>query len=351
MTLKHTATRNHDVCGTLILSMDRTWDTQPKPYKQPLEFRLTKAYLVGFSGYDSCGPGYSAVYVGDGTHAYNSAYGSMKQQLGDPSTWANNLLEADQALGMMASRLGQLGQFTKSLGKGNFASAAKALKMAAAPPGVSKKKSFSDNFLEYHFGWSPMCNDIGSAMNTLQKTDFGGRYVRARGSDTVNDSTETRQHSNGAKTWALEYNRTTWRAQLGAHIRVSNPNAYLANQMGFVNPLSVAWEAVPYSFVVDWFANVGDVLSSFSDFVGLEVLSSYNTVSSEGSTILSSGYEADQDRPDLAVFNFARSSSSIIFDVNRSKGIPGPSLEVLPFKGLSFTRGVTACALLLQKLR
>jgi len=36
-------------------------------------------------------------------------------------------------------------------------------------------------------------------------------------------------------------------------------------QYGFTNPLSLAWELTPFSFVIDWWINVGEVLSSLDN--------------------------------------------------------------------------------------
>ena len=57
---------------------------------------------------------------------------------------------------------------------------------------------------------------------------------------------------------------------------ITNPNLLLANRLGLVNPLSVAWELVPFSFVVDWFSGVGNVLDGYTDLLGLSVVDTYS---------------------------------------------------------------------------
>lgn len=42
---------------------------------------------------------------------------------------------------------------------------------------------------------------------------------------------------------------------------------YLLNAFGINRPASILWEAIPYSFVVDWFVNVGDVIGSVEDAI------------------------------------------------------------------------------------
>lgn len=41
-------------------------------------------------------------------------------------------------------------------------------------------------------------------------------------------------------------------------------------QLGVTNPLLLAWELVPYSFIADWFIPVGDYLQSLDRFLGKE---------------------------------------------------------------------------------
>jgi hypothetical protein len=133
---------------------------------------------------------------------------------------------------------------------------------------------------------------------------------------------------------------------MGAVVSVSNPNLAIANQMGFVNPLSVAWEAVPFSFVVDWFSNVGQCLSAMTDFVGFNIERSYTTVF----VSLTGEYLDVADVPnrwDLSSYNLNVNQG---VTVTRSTGITGPVLKRTPFKGMSVSRGATAISLLVQQL-
>jgi hypothetical protein len=50
------------------------------------------------------------------------------------------------------------------------------------------------------------------------------------------------------------------------------------SQLGMANPLSLAWELLPYSFVVDWFLPIGQFLSSLDYALGLEFRYGWMTV-------------------------------------------------------------------------
>lgn len=44
---------------------------------------------------------------------------------------------------------------------------------------------------------------------------------------------------------------------------------------GFTEPLQSAWELVPFSFIIDWFINVGDTIGAFAPIFGLKPLASW----------------------------------------------------------------------------
>lgn len=69
--------------------------------------------------------------------------------------------------------------------------------------------------------------------------------------------------------------RNSWTGKfivrLQARVRISNPNLYEANRLGLTNPAAVAWEVVPFSFLIDWFVNVGEVIGGYTSELGLEI--------------------------------------------------------------------------------
>jgi hypothetical protein len=69
-------------------------------------------------------------------------------------------------------------------------------------------------------------------------------------------STEPRYHA----TMRFTYDASALQGALG-YLRAR------LNAFGVDRLLSSYWEAVPYSFIVDWFINVGDVLASLEDYL------------------------------------------------------------------------------------
>lgn len=61
------------------------------------------------------------------------------------------------------------------------------------------------------------------------------------------------------------------------YAKISNETLANAASIGLLNPAQVAWELVPYSFVVDWFLPVGSFLETLTDTAGLTFVSGVQT--------------------------------------------------------------------------
>jgi hypothetical protein len=126
--------------------------------------------------------------------------------------------------------------------------------------------------------------------------------------------------------------------------RISNPNAFLAQRLGLTNLPSVLWELVPWSFVVDWWVNVGGFIASLDDLLGVTVSRGFNSIGWKGTSFFhhKSGLGA----------NAAWAAANIdTVSVVRTLGVPSPrmSYRVNAFAN-SQQRAANAVALLLQFL-
>lgn len=127
----------------------------------------------------------------------------------------------------------------------------------------------------------------------------------------------------------------------GATFTLENKNLFLANRLGLVNPAAVAWELVPFSFVVDWFTNFGGYLDGFTDLVGLSYTDAYTTT-----------YDRLEITGEYGYFNHPVYRPAIVrwrqHRHNRSLGLSRPVStfpRLLNF-GNSKTRAATAVSLL-----
>lgn len=166
-------------------------------------------------------------------------------------------------------------------------------KKARALTDVNKKDVnfldvISGKWLELQFAWGPLLDDIHGLItmaphvtSALQMPRVTGRRVLSRSFET--DPTITREinptfgpnleHSVSSSSKTTVICRTDW--------TVGNPTLYMLSMLGLVNPVEVAWDKVPFSFVVDWFIPVGTWISAFTAETGLEYLGGSITTTSD----------------------------------------------------------------------
>jgi hypothetical protein len=201
-----------------------------------------------------------------------------------------------------------------------------------------RPKAFGDAFLEVHFGWTPTIKEIYAVTNILQG---GVPPVLVKGRATGKWSETVYQ--NYSPTFGYTQKREhTVKVQLIADVSVSDANMFLANQLGLVNPAVVAWELVPFSFVVDWFLPIGNFLGQWTNFVGLNIANPATT--SYGIATI------DRHEWDLPYYDRRLTKTRVL--TKRTTGIANPPLMVNKWQsGVSPTRAATAISLLLQQLR
>ncbi|UUW21320.1 MAG: maturation protein [Sanya fiers-like virus 23] len=318
------------------------WYTQRRPYNLSLNYQIDRRQIIR-AVYGSGGVQYASVsqncYTWNSSidaGAYNKAYQRFRDDVYTSASLAVSLAERKQSMDMIYKRSVQLLTFTRQLRRLDFRKAAKTLGLSKPPAGLSRRKTakaFANNFLEYHFGWSPLVKDIYDCVSVLESRI---PPHRATGRATVEQSVPEFLSGN-----RYDKNHYLARCQLRADVRVDNPNLALATQLGVTNPAIVAWELVPFSFVVDWFMNVGDFLQSFTDFAGFQIMNPCKTTKN----VVTSSQRYNQVYPYVGMTVLAQS----VFFLRMNGTFAGPTLRVRDPWVLSPTRAATAVALLIQQ--
>lgn len=327
--------------------------TQQKPYTDRLPYnavtqKLTKRqnmpwWNAGTNTHDLLG-----IPERNLSQAVLKARDSFRSKVGPAAMAAVNLAEYRSSMSMIGDRAAQLYRFTRYLRRFELIKAARELNISPNAvdrrrvEGLLKAKRFGNAWLEYHLGWSPLIDDIGNCVDLLQsplprKLVKAGASVGA--SEYYNDQFPKNPYG--------YYTNTVWKlkVQLIADISVTNPNLFRANRLGFTNPAVVAWELVPFSFVVDWFVPVGSFLSQFNDFVGMGLTQPATTFKLERLHTWK-GFNGKPENPSEWRILEARAEKVI-----RNQGID-TTLTLRPRLpwSLSPTRAATAVSLLLQQL-
>lgn len=317
---------------------------QAKPYSEPLEYfgrDFTGSHVNGgtialdtFANYWEPETNPAA--------ALNVSYAKLVDRIGSSSELGTTLAEFRQSASMIQNRATQLWSAARKIRSFRFSEAARILRQSTVPKGASTKKSFANNWLEFSFGWSPLIQDIYASVDVLQSRQPKFR-ISGKGLDHGSYNYFYRYEFPGVPEWTVE-NRTSgeWliTVRQGCTLGVSNPNLYLANQLGLVNPLTIGWELVPFSFVVDWFIPVGQFLSQGTDFLGLTVSRPWRMHHA-----LVSGYDYSYN-----YYNGTRITTMRGARMRRFTSLSGIQLVPRPWKVPHWRRAANAVSLLVQIL-
>nr|APG77229.1 hypothetical protein [Hubei levi-like virus 7] len=176
----------------------------------------------------------------------------------------------------------------RNLRKGNFAKAAEDL---GVPPAKRAKSRFNKDYakrgaraagggwLALQYGWKPLISDIYGSCEAIARA--GNQPVIGRVKQTVTRTFPLRRRTvsksqdlvqvdfwDGEQKVAVQYGITFVRENGGLHV---------LSELGITNPALIAWELVPFSFVVDWFLPIGSWLETFDATSGLVFHSGYRT--------------------------------------------------------------------------
>jgi len=351
----------YDSYGKLERTVHREYQVQRRPYVYPLFFNSVDQFRTGwlnsFPGSTPQDVTTVTVQVNMGDHdlvlAQNRAYAKLQDQIKASAQNANNLLESGQNISSVVNKVKAISKAYSQVKKGDIAGAAKSLGVTVSGKKADKiknrAKQASDAWLELHFGWVPLVKDIGASMDAISPppgSPSGTFKKRVRAGAAVSGSDSYHLDTVGPRIDSRDIRYYNWfcGCRMGGYVYVTNPNVALANQMGFVNPLSVAWEAIPFSFLVDWFSNVGQVLGACSDMWGYQTVNAYGTNFQKGQIKLNFDLTDKEDHTQ----SFYREDSACVVHIGREDGFTGPHLTFSIPHGLSASRGATAISLLVQ---
>lgn len=139
-----------------------------------------------------------------------------------------------------------------------------------------EKEPLANQILETEFGWRPLFQDFHAAMTTVCQDGIPDEWVRARARGLISVVAGPPQifpvAPKGSRVWYGDACVT-----LSAKVAITNPNLWLLNRLGLINPATVIWDLIPWSFVVNMFLNVNAMISSVTNEVGLSVSSKSTT--------------------------------------------------------------------------
>jgi hypothetical protein len=138
----------------------------------------------------------------------------------------------------------------------------------------SAGKFAADQWLQNSFGWQPLIRDIEDGARGVARLEcerLGIQPIIAYGRDAKVLSLIDQISENPAPTYYV--NKREWQENLVIYrgaVRVrtasDSPALMAAQNFGFTarDFVPTVWELIPYSFLVDYFTNIGDILDAWS---------------------------------------------------------------------------------------
>lgn len=204
--------------------------------------------------------------------AFYEEIGSVKLNL------TQAFAERQQTIDLVASTASSLISGYRDLRKGRNPFNPKGRRLKPLKHGT---KAMADRWLEYSYGWVPLIQDVYSAFE-LQKLEPPSLIVKKSKRQTVTSTKHGVPHGcpfDVGTSQKTESRSRSDRCTLRARVTVDSPAASFANAVGLTNPALLAWELLPYSFVVDWFYPIGTWLEMQTALYGVSITDASTTKS------------------------------------------------------------------------
>lgn len=135
------------------------------------------------------------------------------------------------------------------------------------------RRALASEWLEFHFGIMPLVSDVSNGYRGLQRLSRTAPYARVAGDG------ERSEKSLNDVLWTRSFYPSTTVYLRGTYKRVFSVRYYGAvklsvdtfrsrsiEEFGFRTRdfVPAVWEAIPYSFLVDYFTNIGDLIQAAS---------------------------------------------------------------------------------------
>lgn len=203
---------------------------------------------------------------------------------------AQAFAERKQTADMLVKSVNRFVTFALLVRKGNFKEANKVLRsreglfggrhqylpssnkwraMERRKPGYWKDH-FTDIWLEYSYGWRPLLGDIYGAAELLAHMHLENKPSVVRGAAKRENLEVLLADTEGLH--AVGNVKSDYKALCVLQFDMTDTALSALRQTGISNPALLAWELLPYSFVLDWFVPVGQYLENLNASAGLKFL-------------------------------------------------------------------------------
>nr|URG16397.1 MAG: maturation protein [Leviviridae sp.] len=196
-------------------------------------------------------------------------------------------------------------------------------------------KELEARYMELRYAIRPLIYDANGLIAALDKTSRHYDRFTARGYDSTRVAASD-VVTNQVCGWYLscDWNRTfsyevSARAGVLSHVQMTDLQIFGVDQL-----LETGWELLPFSFIVDWFVNVGQALAAATPNAGVTQLASWVTVK-EAFTATNKMVNVRSTRTGFDIQNTVSWSAEYGQEINHLERIVDPALNIWPTVGVS----------------
>lgn len=241
------------------------------------------------------GPGYGTAFPTVMSPILHPAYGNLSNSVlsrlrDNKMELGTELAELRETSSYLARRSSDLFRGLLEIKKGNVF---RGINKAVGNVRSKRSDRVASAWLESQYAIKPLIYTVSDAFRLSQEGLSNELLVSAR---------DERTGISARHKWTGNTNNTIlsnhWEAEstvdlyLKLTARVVDPDLVAASQLGLDNPYGVAWELVPFSFVLDWVLPVGDFLNAFYGPKGLTFLGGYASIKARVNGKYSYQYDA-----------------------------------------------------------
>lgn len=287
----------------------------------------------------------------------NSAAQKALGHIASPDTLVGvTVAELHKTIGMIIGTTGGLAKAISSLLTGSPKKAVLQALLGSAYKDTKRNKSawsglkdVSGKWLEVRYGWTPMLYDLEgtlSALNAIHYPRFTARGLSKASGDHV--TTGSFPIDTGASSLDWEVTQSFDHSARAYALYTVDENWFRAHKLGALCTFQTAWELVPFSFVIDWFVDIGQWLQAIEPRAGIKILSTgvvlrtdYERVARVKSTSSGAGYQV--------VGLSGLQSRYINSSVTRTPGFPLGVYRPLIDVKINVKRAIDSIALLVRQ--
>lgn len=248
----------------------------------------------------------------------------------------STLGEAEETIRFIASTLARLVKIYKAIRRLDV----RALKGELSP------KELADRYMEYRYAIRPMIFDVSNMLEAIasMKSDSPRRQTyRSRKVESDNNSIGVTDWPTTSNWIQYSYTASTHREVIAsAGILTDIEIVSNLNIWGLDSIVESAWDLTPFSFIVDWFFNVGTTLAAWTPEAGVKDLASWVTVEDTVTSVKTLVSARPLGDPDHDYESVSESGGSIHLMRKSYTRTPNPSRSIFP----SFTLNLNALKLL-----